>query len=255
MVKGKKLTPDELVKHNEKLANRGVCYLSRIPPYMKPHALRKLLEGYGTDVLRLYLKPEDPAVRSRRLAAGGNKKASYTEGWVEFNDKRRAKRIAATLNNSPMGGGHRSFYAYDLWNIKYLHKFKWDHLTEKISEEARTRQDRMRSELSKSKIETNFYFKQVGQAKAIEAMARRRDKRQGEAPPAAGTESARDANMGGRPDSKKRPLDAGAGDAGGERDDGGLRAMKRSFKQRKPLPTNPSADGQVASRLLMRGVL
>jgi hypothetical protein len=26
----------------------------------------------------------------------------------------------------------RSAYHYDLWNIKYLHKFKWDNLTEEI---------------------------------------------------------------------------------------------------------------------------
>jgi hypothetical protein len=26
----------------------------------------------------------------------------------------------------------RSAYHYELWNIKYLHKFKWDNLTEEI---------------------------------------------------------------------------------------------------------------------------
>lgn len=30
------------------------------------------------------------------------------------------------------GGRKRSYYAYDLWNIKYLPKFKWHHLTERI---------------------------------------------------------------------------------------------------------------------------
>lgn len=47
-----------------------------------------------------------------------------------------------------MGGGHRSFYASDLWNLKYLHKFKWHHLTEKIAHESRVKQDKMRMELS-----------------------------------------------------------------------------------------------------------
>lgn len=32
------------------------------------------------------------------------------------------------------GGGHRSAYRWDLWNIKYLHGFKWDNLTEEIGE-------------------------------------------------------------------------------------------------------------------------
>eukprot|EP00966_Prymnesium_polylepis_P310925 7183578-Prymnesium_polylepis.1 len=127
--------------------NRGILHLSRIPPYLKPTKLRNLLEGYGTEVLRIYLSPEDTAVRSRRVRAGGNKKKSFTDGWVEFANKRRAKRIASTLNNTPMDPrSHRSFYASDLWNIRYLPKFKWNHLTEKVAADARARQDKMRAE-------------------------------------------------------------------------------------------------------------
>ena len=152
--------------------NCGIVYLGRVPPYLKPTALRTMLSGYGTDVLRIYLQPEDTALRARRVRSGGNKKKCFSEGWVEFADKRRAKRIASTLNNTPariarptpngpraaharraharraqMGGAHRSFYASDLWNLKYLHKFKWTHLTEKIAEDARVRSDKMRAEL------------------------------------------------------------------------------------------------------------
>ena len=47
--------------------NRGVCYFSRIPPYLKPSKLRQLLADLGTtEVLRVYLAPEDTAVRARR---------------------------------------------------------------------------------------------------------------------------------------------------------------------------------------------
>ena len=158
--------------------NCGIVYLGRVPPYLKPTALRTMLSGYGTDVLRIYLQPEDTALRARRVRSGGNKKKCFSEGWVEFADKRRAKRIASTLNNTParrarptrarrsprssrahraharraqMGGAHRSFYASDLWNLKYLHKFKWTHLTEKIAEDARVRSDKMRAELSQAR--------------------------------------------------------------------------------------------------------
>ena len=40
--------------------------------------------------------------RAKRVKSGGNKKKSYTEGWVEFADKKRALRISRTLNNTPM---------------------------------------------------------------------------------------------------------------------------------------------------------
>ena len=33
------------------------------------------------------------------------------------------------LNGQQMGGKRRSAYFYDLWCMKYLPKFKWDHLT------------------------------------------------------------------------------------------------------------------------------
>jgi ESF2/ABP1 family protein len=52
--------------------------------------------------------------------------------WVEFAKKSVAKRVAEMLNGQPMGGPRRSSYHYDLWNLKYLHKFKWDNLTEEI---------------------------------------------------------------------------------------------------------------------------
>ncbi|XP_070683476.1 uncharacterized protein [Malus domestica] len=53
--------------------------------------------------------------------------------WVEFSDKRVAKRVANMLNGEQIGGKKRSSFYYDLWNIKYLSKFKWDNLTEEIA--------------------------------------------------------------------------------------------------------------------------
>ena len=62
---------------------------------------------------------------------GGNKKRNFTEGWVEFADRRVAKAVAMALNNVPIGGRKRNYYHDDIWNIKYLPKFRWTHLAEK----------------------------------------------------------------------------------------------------------------------------
>ena len=67
---------------------------------------------------------------------GGNKKRNFTEGWVEFLDRRVAKAVAMALNSGPIGGRKSNYYHDDLWNMKYLPKFKWSHLTEKIGEQA-----------------------------------------------------------------------------------------------------------------------
>lgn len=172
----KNLSAKKLAKYNEENARKGVCYISRIPPFLKPAKLRHMLEGFGTDVLRIYCAAEEKTARLRRLKAGGNKKQMFSEGWVEFAEKRVAKRIAASLNNTPMGGSKRSFYANDLWNIKYLSKFKWDDLTEKIAYERKVREQKLRLELAQAKRENAFYMQKVNQSKAIEAMEGRKRK-------------------------------------------------------------------------------
>lgn len=108
-------------------------YISRVPPFMKPEKLKHLLGQYG-DINRIYLVPEDKTHHKKRVANGGNRKQSYTEGWIEFLDKKVAKQIAKMLNTKQIGGRKRDYYHDDIWNLKYLKGFKWDHLTEKIGE-------------------------------------------------------------------------------------------------------------------------
>jgi len=42
-------------------------------------------------------------VRKRRKKHGGNSKKQFTEGWVEFKDKKIAKAVARSLNNTKLG--------------------------------------------------------------------------------------------------------------------------------------------------------
>lgn len=98
-------------------------------------------------------------------AAGGKKRSKYskdyTEGWVEFRDKRVAKRVAASLHNTPMGSRRRSPFRYDLWNLKYLHRFTWSHLSEHLAFERQVRRQRLRAEVAQAKRETDFYLRSV----------------------------------------------------------------------------------------------
>lgn len=112
----------------------------------------------------------DPFVRRKKkaaAAAGGKKGAKYskdyTEGWVEFRDKRIAKRVAASLHNTPMGARKRSPFRYDLWNLKYLHRFTWSHLSEHLAFERQVRRQRLRAEVAQAKRETDFYLRNVEQ--------------------------------------------------------------------------------------------
>eukprot|EP01016_Furgasonia_blochmanni_P049771 TRINITY_DN7598_c0_g1_i6.p2 TRINITY_DN7598_c0_g1~~TRINITY_DN7598_c0_g1_i6.p2 ORF type:complete len:256 (+),score=22.95 TRINITY_DN7598_c0_g1_i6:474-1241(+) len=132
---------------------------------MKASMLRRLLEQYGIE--RIYLEPEEEGKRKARIRRGGNKARCYVEGWVEFSDKRVAKRVASTLNGNKIGGKKRSFFAEDLWTIEYLPKFKWDNLTEKLAFDKRMRDEKLRAEMQLSKKKMEFYLEKAEQSKLI----------------------------------------------------------------------------------------
>ena len=166
----KTLTKKNLVASEAAIKKSGVVYLSRIPPFMKPTKLRSLLEPYGT-INRIFLAPEDPASHARRVKAGGNKKRSYTEGWVEFTKKKDAKAVCDHLNAHTIGGKQGGYYHDDLWNLLYLKGFKWHNLTEQIAVENAERTSRMRAEISKSTKENKEFVRNVEKAKMLDGMA------------------------------------------------------------------------------------
>jgi len=159
-----------------KETNPGVVYMSRLPPFMKPAKIRNIFSQYG-EVGRLFLQPEDVSVRKKRKKHGGSGRKLFTEGWIEFKDKCIAKAVAQSLNNTPIGGKKGGYYHDDIWNIKYLPKFLWGHLSEKIAYEKATKEQRMRTEISQAKKEANFYLQNVEKGKAIDAMEARKRKR------------------------------------------------------------------------------
>ncbi|KPM36953.1 Pre-rRNA-processing protein ESF2 [Neonectria ditissima] len=170
------LTKKNLVASEAAIKKSGVVYLSRIPPFMKPQKLRSLLEPYGT-INRIFLTPEDPAWRARRVRGGGNKKKSYTEGWVEFVKKKDAKAVCEMLNARTIGGKKGSYYRDDLWNLLYLNGFKWHNLTEQIATENAERTSRMRAEITKTTKENKDFVKNVERAKMLDGMQAKAKKR------------------------------------------------------------------------------
>lgn len=174
------LTKKNLVVTDAAIKKSGVVYLSRIPPFMKPAKLRSLLEPYGT-INRIFLAPEDPTAHARRVRAGGNKKRTYTEGWVEFVKKKNAKVVCDLLNAKTIGGKKSSYYHDDLWNLLYLKGFKWHNLTEQISSENAERASRMRAEISKTTKENKEFVRNVEQAKTLDGIQAKAKKKNPEA--------------------------------------------------------------------------
>lgn len=64
----------------------GVIYLSSLPPYLRPSALRSFLEQRGfAPITRVFLQPTVPGNGAPKRRS--NKRKTYSDGWVEFESK------------------------------------------------------------------------------------------------------------------------------------------------------------------------
>jgi ESF2/ABP1 family protein len=167
------LSKKNLIATAAAIKKSGVVYLSRVPPFMKPQKLRSLLEPYGT-INRIFLTPEDPTSHTKRVRNGGNKKRSYTDGWVEFVNKANAKHACELLNAKTIGGKKGTYYRDDVWTLLYLKGFKWSHLTAEIAAADAERASRMRAEISKTTKENREFVLNVERAKKLEGMEAKR---------------------------------------------------------------------------------
>lgn len=165
------------LKESVKTEKHGVCHVSRVPPRMDHVKLRQVLSQFG-EIQRIYLVPEAAAAQMNRKRAGGFRGQAFSEGWVEFSKKSVAKRVANMLNGQQMGGRKRSSFYYDIWNIKYLSKIKWDDVTDEIAQRHAVREQKLALELSAAKRERDFYLTQVDKSRALSSIEERMKKKQ-----------------------------------------------------------------------------
>ncbi|XP_033120255.1 pre-rRNA-processing protein esf2-like [Anneissia japonica] len=154
----------------------GIVYLSRIPMFMRPNRLKMIFSDYG-QVGRVFLQAEEKFKKDQRKKKTGSRAKIFTEGWIEFKDKKIAKKIALTFNNTPIGGKKTSRHYDDLWNIKYLSRFQWSHLVERLEYEKAVRDQRMRTEISQVKKETNFFIKNIEKKKVLDKLEEKKRKK------------------------------------------------------------------------------
>lgn len=140
---------------------------------MTPSVIRKLLDGYNIE--RIYLLPESEWARKNRVKKGGSKRICFREGWIEFEDKRVARGAAQSLNGQRMVHKKGSFYSEDLWNLKYLPKFKWHHLTEKLAHEERMKKERLRLEMDQERKLQEHYTTQIQKSKTIKGIIKSKE--------------------------------------------------------------------------------
>ncbi|KAJ5121513.1 Nucleotide-binding alpha-beta plait [Penicillium bovifimosum] len=154
----------------------GVIYFSSLPPYLKPFALKGLLEKRGFDgITKVFLAPLLPSAAGHKQRS--NKRKLYTEGWVEFKNRKTAKICAETLNATIVGGPKSSWYHDDVWNIKYLRRYTWSDLMEQIQRERAEREARMRIETSRAQKEAKVFIEGVENGRVADGMAKKNEEK------------------------------------------------------------------------------
>ena len=93
---------------------------------------------------------------------------------MEYLSKRVAKDVASQLNSTPVAGKKRSKAHGVLWNIKFLPRFKWTHLTERMALEKAVAQSRMRAEVGRARREAEHFRQGVEKGKRMEKGAKRK---------------------------------------------------------------------------------
>lgn len=149
----------------------GVVYLSSLPPYLKPSALRNLLAQRGFEpVTRLFLTPSSKHKHSSKKSS----RQLYSEGWVEFASKKTARLCAEALNAQQVGGKKGGFYYDDLWNMKYLRGMAWEELMAGIREERREEEGRRDEERRKIATATKAFVEGVEQGRRLDGIKRKK---------------------------------------------------------------------------------
>jgi ESF2/ABP1 family protein len=85
-----------------------------------------------------------------------------------------AKKVGGSVNNTPITNNKRSKHYGDLWNVKFLRKFQWSHLTEKVAYERRMREQKLAMEMMQAKKENAAYIAMVEAGRKVDKIEQKR---------------------------------------------------------------------------------
>lgn len=210
----------------EKIRRTGLIYISHIPLGMTVSNLKKLLSDYG--VLRVYLIP----LKEKKTEKGGKPVQSYKEGWVEFEDKILAKLAEYQLNGKVIGGKKSCPYKDEIWTIKYLHKFKWHNLMEKINFDKNLREKKLKTEMAQTKRENEFIMKNLERSKMLNKKIKRDKLQEGEQNSSNNNNNNDKSINNIQENNKEEPSHK---EHTKEEDEEELNKIKKKFKQKKPI--------------------
>ena len=85
---------------------------------------------------------------------------------------------AIALNGTLVGGKKRhNLFHDDIWTLRYLPKFKWHNLTEKLAYDAKVREQRLKAESTQARKEVTFFMEKVDLKKRLDKMEEKKQQR------------------------------------------------------------------------------
>lgn len=188
-----------------KKKKRGIIYVSSIPKHMNVTIMREMLSQYAK-LGRVFLQPgklpgnyciifvqkwsssstiplKHPSYsqisddgKDRKKKKRRRQARHFTEGWVEFESKRAAKQVAVKLNNSPIASRKSSKFYDILWSMKYLPRFKWVHLSERLTYERAVYRQKLQTEISQARKEAAFFQDNLDKSERNKKMKKKGNK-------------------------------------------------------------------------------
>lgn len=154
-------------RYQEKQQQAGIVYIGRVPPLVGPTAVRSMLSQFGT-ILRVFFQPESDESLARRRSKQRSAARRYDCGWIEFSDKRHAKKCAVVLNGQSMSGNTKSrALRDDLWMLQYLSKVKWDDLRLQHQHESEIHTFKTTQALEAGRAETSEFLRDFQKSQEI----------------------------------------------------------------------------------------
>lgn len=132
----------------------GIIYLSTIPATFNVMKIKSYFSEFG-ELGRVFLQTDNNDKKKNNPKKGQH----YTEGWIEFKSKRKAKWVTLMLNGHQVGGKKKDPCYDELWNIKYLPRFKWAFLNQRLEYERESYRQRMGAAVSQVHQEADHFIK------------------------------------------------------------------------------------------------
>ena len=153
-------------KWKKQRRKRGVIYIARVPFGSTPRQIRKIFTEFG-DVTQVHLEVA-------RGDDGADKKihgqwTEFCECWVEFKEKKIAKRVARLLHDTqvPKKYVKNRKARNHVWNMKYLKGFGWHHLNEYKNTVRTLQQKKYEIKIADAERQASYFEAQVERARKM----------------------------------------------------------------------------------------